>query len=189
MCDSSYIDYIESSVPRGEWNTLDGGTYISASGLWDGMVRIGIYGIPDIGSSICVVTDVVRSGMKLLDDASGPDIGTVTYKVHFLAHVSNFAILESMSLQENILSIAGEPGSPSLRIYNPTINEVSGMSVYFAYPSEVVAYINKIQCFCSESVQVHAYETVELPVLPYIDDHLLQHDSNTIYMSHISSIQ
>lgn len=113
-------------------------------------------------------------------------------EVIFLSHVSNFTLLEFISLQDSIRINPGETGLAFFRIYNPTTFSLSGVSIYFVYPSNISVYVHKIQCFCFDIVNIKSRETVELPILFFIDKLFLFDNiifENTIYISYVFFIQ
>lgn len=46
---------------------------------------------------------------------------------------------------------------------------VTGYSLYNVQPEKAAFYFNKIQCFCFEEQRLRAHESVDMPVLFYID--------------------
>lgn len=64
------------------------------------------------------------------------------------------------------------PGDTALSFYiaeNKTDNAISGISTYNITPSKVGIYFNKIQCFCFEEQRLKSHESIEMPVLFFID--------------------
>lgn len=114
------------------------------------------------------------------------------FLVKFFSRVSNFTLLEFISLQDSILVSSGEPALVFFRIYNPTGVDITGISLYFVYPSNMALYVSKVQCFCFDLLQIKKNESVELPVLFYIDSTIeietVVFDS-TIYLSYVFFIQ
>jgi len=114
------------------------------------------------------------------------------FSVKFFSRVSNFTLLEFISLQDSILVSSGEPALVFFRIYNPTGVDLTGMSMYFVYPSSLAMYVSKVQCFCFDLLQIKKNESVELPVLFYIDSTIesetIMFDS-TIYLSYVFFLQ
>lgn len=116
----------------------------------------------------------------------------LNFSVKFFSRVSNVALIEFISLQDSILVSSGEPALVFFRIYNPTGLDLTGMSMYFVYPSSLSLYVSKVQCFCFDLLQIKKHESVELPVLFYLDSTIeletLILDS-TIYLSYVFFIQ
>lgn len=109
-------------------------------------------------------------------------------EIKFFSKVSNFSLLEFKSLQESIIICPGETGLVFFRLFNPMNYELTGMSLYFIYPNNISIYIHKIQCFCFDLIKIKANESIELPILFYLDT-LLSFDNNIfdrlIYISYI----
>ena len=68
------------------------------------------------------------------------------------------------------------PGDTALTFYlaqNKTSESVSGVSTYNITPQKAGIYFNKIQCFCFEEQRLKPNESVEMPILFYIDSEFL----------------
>lgn len=114
------------------------------------------------------------------------------FNIRFFSNVSNFALIEFISLQDNLLIYPGETGLAFFRIYNPTTFTVTGLSLYFIHPNNISVYITKIQCFCFDMIQIKSCETIELPILFFLNKLLLFDNiifDNIIYISYIFFIQ
>lgn len=110
------------------------------------------------------------------------------FEVKFFSKVSNFSLLEFKSLQESIIICPGETGLVFFRLFNPMNYELTGMSLYFIYPSNISIYVHKIQCFCFDLIKIKSNESIELPILFYLDNLLLYDNSifeKLIYISYI----
>ena len=112
--------------------------------------------------------------------------------VVFFSRVSNFTLLEFISLQESILVNSGEPVLVFFRLYNPLGVDITGISMYFVYPSNLALFVSKVQCFCFDLLQIKTHESVELPIIFYIDS-TIESDNivfySTIYLSYVFFIQ
>ena len=110
------------------------------------------------------------------------------FEIKFFSRVSNFSFLEFISLQESVIVFPGETGLVFFRLFNPTMYNLTGISLYFISPSNVSVYLNKIQCFCFDLINIRQNETIELPILFFLDK-LLLFDNNIfdrlIYISYI----
>jgi len=49
---------------------------------------------------------------------------------------------------------------------------ITGVSTYHVTPAKAGVYFSKIQCFCFEEQRLKGNETVELPILSFIDPNL-----------------
>ena len=110
------------------------------------------------------------------------------FNIKFFSRVSNFTLLEFISLQDSVVARSGEPVLVFFRVYNPTGVVLIGLSMYFVYPSNMALFVTKIQCFCFDVLQIKPHESIELPVLFYIDNAVdfetVVRDS-TLYASYI----
>lgn len=112
----------------------------------------------------------------------------VYFDIRFYARVSDISAIEFTSLQDNLIISPGETGLVFFRLYNPTAHEITGISLYFIYPHDISIYIQKIQCFCFDMIRISTGETIELPVLFYLDNSLLLDNNmydSVIYISYI----
>jgi hypothetical protein len=108
--------------------------------------------------------------------------------IHFYARVSDYSVLEFKSLQDKIIMSPGETASVFFRLYNPLMQDVTGMSLYYIYPTEPAIYVQKIQCFRFDMIRLKAGETIELPVSIHLDKTLMLYNNmldNKIYIWYI----
>lgn len=64
------------------------------------------------------------------------------------------------------------PGDTALTFYivkNNTPTAKSGIATYHVSPPKAGIYFNKIQCFCFEEQRLRANESIEMPILFFID--------------------
>lgn len=64
---------------------------------------------------------------------------------------------------------AGETALAFYKVYNRSDKPIAGIAVYQVYPDECSLYFNKIQCFCFENQLLYPKESVDLPILFYLD--------------------
>lgn len=83
------------------------------------------------------------------------------------------------------------PGDTSLIFYlahNLSEEAITGVATYNITPSRAGIYFNKIQCFCFEEQRLRGHESVELPILFYIDHAFIDdpkiQDIDTITLSY-----
>lgn len=65
-----------------------------------------------------------------------------------------------------------KPGDTALTFYiaeNKTDEAITGISTYNVTPAKVGIYFNKIQCFCFEEQRLKGHESIEMPILFFID--------------------
>jgi cytochrome c oxidase assembly protein subunit 11 len=74
--------------------------------------------------------------------------------------------------KSTIKSIEIYPGDPALSFYiakNKSSEAITGISTYHVTPAKAGIYFNKIQCFCFEEQRLKGNESIEMPVLYFID--------------------
>lgn len=83
------------------------------------------------------------------------------------------------------------PGDNALAVYqatNKTEKPVIGVATYNVTPAAVAPYFVKVQCFCFEHQRLGPHETVDMPVLFYLDPEVVDdpvlHDLSTITLSY-----
>ena len=73
-------------------------------------------------------------------------------------------------------------------VENKTNESISGISTYNITPPKAGVYFNKIQCFCFEEQRLKANESIEMPLLFFIDSDFLtdpkMKDIDTITLSY-----
>lgn len=85
------------------------------------------------------------------------------------------------------------PGDTALIFYiasNQSNHPVVGVSTYHVTPQKVGIYFNKIQCFCFQEQRFKPHETIEMPILFFIDSDFYKDpkmsDVDTITLPHTS---
>jgi len=92
-----------------------------------------------------------------------------TLKLYFKATLSNHINdIHFISLQEWIYCINNEINLIFFRIINNTCSQFQSFILYLTFPSDLNAYINKIQCFCFENLFIQSFEMLDLPIIFYI---------------------
>jgi hypothetical protein len=139
-----------------------------------------------------------------------------TIAVHFNADFASFAAASSVFAEPHLHSVPSEatpgpdlvegvdlhfrpnaerlqvyPGDSALSFYsihNKTNQPISGISVYNIIPQKAGIYFNKIQCFCFEEQRLKPNESIEMPILFYIDSDFEKdpkmEDVNSIILSY-----
>lgn len=203
VCNLSYIDDVQGITFYSKELCIYGSV-----GVFDFLVSS--FGTDDICVNVCSNNSCFMCLVHLVDSCAHESFlvnvyvhaCVETYKndgllhnfflVKFFSRVSNFTLLEFISLQDSILVSSGEPALVFFRIYNPTGVDLTGISMYFVYPSNMALYVSKVQCFCFDLLQIKKNESVELPVLFYIDSTIeietVVFDS-TIYLSYVFFLQ
>lgn len=74
-------------------------------------------------------------------------------------------------LQKKIYISFNETSLIFFRMINNTNEVLYGVSTYTVFPNEYLPYLQKLQCFCFEELRLQPLESVDLPVLFYIQPH------------------
>lgn len=92
-----------------------------------------------------------------------------------MAHGEDEIPWEFQPEKNQIVVNAGETALAFYKVHNRSKKPVAGIAIYQIFPEEVALYFNKIQCFCFENQLLYPGESVDLPVLFYLDPAIL-HD-------------
>lgn len=110
-------------------------------------------------------------------------------EVIFQTSTSNFNFIEFCTLQKLIYVVPSETHLVFFRMYNAVGYGISGISIYILYPTDYLIYFNKVQCFCFEELLIYPYESIDLPVVFYISNGILNYIdffySNKLYLSYL----
>lgn len=110
-------------------------------------------------------------------------------EVLFQTSTSNYNFIEFCTLQKYIYVIPNETHLIFFRMYNSIPFSISGISIYLIYPSDYMVYFNKVQCFCFEELLLYPYESIDLPVVFFISNEILNFVdffySNKLYLSYL----
>lgn len=92
--------------------------------------------------------------------------------IYFNADISEGEQEFPWKFKPTISQIQVYPGDTALTFFianNTSSNAISGVSTYHVSPAKVGIYFNKIQCFCFEEQRLKPYESIEMPVLFFLD--------------------
>jgi cytochrome c oxidase assembly protein Cox11 len=110
-------------------------------------------------------------------------------EVLFQTSTSNYNFVEFCTLQKYIYIIPNETHLIFFRMYNTVSFEITGISIYLLYPTDFLVYFNKIQCFCFEELLLYPYESIDLPVIFFVSNEILNYVdffySNKLYLSYL----
>ncbi len=110
-------------------------------------------------------------------------------EVLFQTSTSNFNFIEFCTLQKYIYVIPNETHLIFFRMYNSVGVDITGISIYLIYPTDYLVYFNKIQCFCFEELLLYPYESIDLPVIFFVSNEILNNVdffySNKLYLSYL----
>ncbi len=110
-------------------------------------------------------------------------------EVLFQTSTSNYNFVEFCTLQKYIYIMPNETHLIFFRMYNTVSYEITGISIYLLYPTDFLVYFNKIQCFCFEELLLYPYESIDLPVIFFVSNEILNYVdffySNKLYLSYL----
>jgi hypothetical protein len=92
--------------------------------------------------------------------------------IEFLSFSSSSLPIFFKSLQEQLFVYLNETSLVFFRLYNPNDNSIVGITTFTIYPYIAAPFLTKIQCFCFEQLIIKSHETLDLPVLFYIDSNI-----------------
>lgn len=81
---------------------------------------------------------------------------------------------EFLPSQKRIIVTPGETALAFFTATNTADRPVLGYAIYTVTPAELGQFFNKVQCFCFEEQMLSPGESVDLPVLFYIDPQILE---------------
>lgn len=111
-----------------------------------------------------------------LRDAAGKPKKRIT--IHFNADVSPKLPWKFVPSQRTVTVDTGETVLAFYRATNLTDKPIVGISTYNVTPMKAGLYFHKIQCFCFDEQRLRPHETVEMPILFYVDPDMVT-DKNT----------
>ncbi len=104
-------------------------------------------------------------------------VGNKYITVRFNADVSKKLPWEFYPLQKEMKVLPGEPSFAMYRSINKTDRPISGMATYNVTPNKTGLYFNKIECFCFIRQTLQPHQTIDMPVMFYIDPSMLDDES------------
>lgn len=113
------------------------------------------------------------------------DLQTTYYKVKLEATNVKKNICSFYPLQHHIYTIPGESSLIFYRLENKTMDSIQTLSVYVTTPTEAVAYIKKLQCFCYEELMIAPNSVIDLPILFSIDEEILTEEFKELTINYI----
>jgi cytochrome c oxidase assembly protein subunit 11 len=106
------------------------------------------------------------------------------FRVSFMGHTMDNIPWEFQPSTPNLVVNAGETALSFYKVYNRADRPIAGIAIYQIYPEEAALYFNKIQCFCFENQLLYPNESLDLPLLFYLDP-AIAHDSALVDTSEI----
>ena len=97
------------------------------------------------------------------------------YKISFHANAEDEIPWEFQPEKNSLVVNAGETALSFYKVLNRSDKPVAGIAIYQIFPEDTAIYFNKIQCFCFENQLLYPNESLDLPLLFYLDP-AINHD-------------
>jgi len=114
-------------------------------------------------------TPVTANGAQLSPESMIPIKNHRKLRISFASSLSDSMKWVFKPQVKEITVVPGETALTFYTAYNPTDEDIIGISTYSVVPAKAAQYFNKIQCFCFEEQKLEAKEEVDMPVFFYID--------------------
>lgn len=124
-----------------------------------------------LDTGISFVSYMIEPESSLVYDSFiGTNIPNVIYHLNFSSQLypSTDELLFQV-LQRHIYTSPGDLTLVFFHMENYSSNNFSGVTIYTISPFYLSYYVQKIQCFCFEELQIQSHQSLELPVIFYID--------------------
>jgi cytochrome c oxidase assembly protein subunit 11 len=143
-----------------------GRTALICAGLAVGMTGLSFAAVP-LYDLFCKVTGF--GGTPMVGTAGAGTILDRTMSVRFDANVAPGLGWKFEAESPEVSLRVGETKTIFYKITNPTDRASTGIATYNVQPERVAGYFVKIQCFCFTEHTLQPGETLEAPVVFYID--------------------
>ena len=108
------------------------------------------------------------------DAAPGADISAGQISVRFDGNINGGLPWKFEPEQETVRVIPGKPTKIFYRATNLVARPTTGQAVFNVSPAEVGKYFSKIECFCFTEQTLKGGQTVDMPVVFFVDPKLRQ---------------
>ena len=141
-------------------------TLFGCIGLVAVMVGAAYAAVP-LYSLFCKLTGF--AGTPLIASENGSVIGSKQFLVQFDSNVAPGLAWRFAPEQPKLEVRVGETMTVFFRITNLSDRETTGMATYNVQPELIAPYFNKLQCFCFNEMVLKPHESVDVPVVFFID--------------------
>jgi len=105
-------------------------------------------------------------------------------QIYFFTKINLLSLeIKFICLQNYIIIFYGETSLIFFRINNLTYNNYYIISIYIIFPLNYNIIINKIQCFCFSKMYIFNNESIDLPVIFFVDSLIMT--LNKIYLFYL----
>ncbi len=135
------------------------------AGFFFGMIGMAYASVP-LYRAFCQLTGFDGTVRKA--DAAPDTILDKTLTIRFDANVRNLPW--TFKAEQNAQTIKiGQTGLAYFKVTNNGDKDITGRAVYSVVPEAAGAYFQKIECFCFSDQTIKAGQTVEFPVVYFVD--------------------
>jgi cytochrome c oxidase assembly protein subunit 11 len=163
---------LRSNYPRQKFkkNGVGDATYYTASAL---VTLLGLtYAAVPLYRVFCQTTGfggTVKENLRFNAEKMRPNREHRKIKISFNADTAPSLLWKFFPEQKEVFVSPGETSLVFYKAFNPSSEDIIGISTYNVYPPKCGAYFNKIQCFCFEEQRLRGGEEVDMPVFFFID--------------------
>ncbi len=141
-------------------------TLFGCIGLVAVMIGAAYAAVP-LYSLFCKLTGF--AGTPLIASENGSVVGSKQFLVQFDSNVAPGLAWRFAPEQPKLEVRVGETMTVFFRITNLSDRETTGMATYNVQPELIAPYFNKLQCFCFNEMVLKPHESVDVPVVFFID--------------------
>ena len=141
-------------------------TLFGCIGLVAVMVGAAYAAVP-LYSLFCKLTGF--AGTPLIASENGSVVGSKQFLVQFDSNVAPGLAWRFAPEQPKLEVRVGETMTVFFRITNLSDRETTGMATYNVQPELIAPYFNKLQCFCFNEMVLKPHESVDVPVVFFIE--------------------
>ncbi|MEL6063070.1 MULTISPECIES: cytochrome c oxidase assembly protein [unclassified Methylobacterium] len=159
-------------------------TALACAGLAVGMVGLAFASVP-LYDAFCKATGydgTPRQGPALAASAARADDGMV---VHFDTNVAPGLPWKFAPETNSVEAKLGETKTVFFRVQNTGSKPSTGVATFNVQPGLMGGYFVKIACFCFNAQTLQPGETLDVPVVFYVDP-AVRDDSNTAHLSEMT---
>lgn len=159
-------------------------TALACAGLAVGMVGLAFASVP-LYNAFCKATGydgTPRQGPALAASAARTDDSMV---VHFDTNVAPGLPWKFAPEASSVEAKLGETKTVFFRVQNTSSKPSTGVATFNVQPGLMGGYFVKIACFCFNEQTLQPGETLDVPVVFYVDP-AVRDDSNTAHLSEMT---
>ena len=141
-------------------------TLFGCVGLVAVMIGAAYAAVP-LYSLFCKLTGF--AGTPMIASENNASIGSKQFLVQLDSNVAPGLAWRFAAEQPKLEVRVGETMTVFFRITNLSDRENTGMATYNVQPELIAPYFNKLQCFCFNEMVLKPHESVDVPVVFFID--------------------